>query len=93
MTAEIVTLLELKVAMVYLLETNPDGDHFAQHVVAYIANTLLRASVPSSSGHSDLKLWPSHKTSSLSYHDFFLFIVLGSLYESQKDDLTCSYPQ
>ena len=48
MTAEIVTLLELKVAMVYLLETNPDGDHFAQRVVAYIANTLIRASAPSS---------------------------------------------
>ena len=48
MTAEIVTLQELNVVMVCLLETNQDGDHFAQRVVAYIANTLLRASAPSS---------------------------------------------
>ena len=75
-TAEIVTLQELNVVMVYLLKTNPDGDHFAQRVVAYIANTLPRASAPSLSGHSDLKLRPSHKTSSLSYNDLFQFIVL-----------------
>ena len=39
-TAEIVTLQELNVVMVYLLETNPDGDHFALRVVPYITNTF-----------------------------------------------------
>ena len=40
MTAEIGMLKELNAVLVYLCETNPDGDHFARYVVAYITSTI-----------------------------------------------------
>ena len=39
-TAEIGMLKELNAVLVYLRETNPDGDHFARYVVAYITSTI-----------------------------------------------------
>ena len=41
MTMEIVVLQELNVVLVCPHETNPDGNHVAQQVVARITNIIL----------------------------------------------------